>query len=104
MTEGNRDAESKSVRLEGILRSLLPGYTEEMTPEEFAESMAQDEDAVPEYEIAEGAGTAYYVADKYMAVRLDSDGDDAVDTVLEISLDGSEKITPDSYAWMRWEE
>lgn len=94
--------DSKSIRLEGALGSLLTGYTGEMEPEEFADSLAQ-KDAVPEYEIVEGAGTAYYVADRYMVISFDSDGDGTVDTALEISLDGSEKIGPDSYAWMRWD-
>lgn len=53
---------------------------------------------------SEGASTAYYVADHYIVVELDSDKDGEKDLILEISMDEFEKITPASYAWIRWKE
>lgn len=95
--------DSKCVRLEGTLASLLTGIAGEMEPEDFAADIAWKKDTVPEYDVAEGGGTVYYVADRYMVINFDSDGDDTKDAVLEISLNQSEKISPDSYAWLRWE-
>lgn len=96
--------ESKCIRLEGRLGELLSGFDSEMEKEEFAAGFVPAGESVPAYHEEEGAGTAYYVADHYLMVEIDSDGDSENDVVLEISLDESDRISPDSYAWIRWEE
>ena len=92
------------IRLEGRIGELLTGFDREMEAAEFAAAFAPEGEDAPEYREEEGAGTAYYVADRYIVIKLDSDGNGAEDLALEISMDESEKITPDSYAWIRWEE
>lgn len=88
------------LRLEGTLDSLLSGMTREMTPDELMSALAWNGEERPQYVLKEGAGTAYYVADHYISVEFDSDGDDIKDALLEISLDQSGKIGPDSRAWL----
>lgn len=94
--------ESECIRLEGRLGELLTGFDSEMEAEEFAAGLVPAGETAPAYHEEEGAGTAYYVADHYLAVEIDSDGDSENDVVLEISLDENDRISPDSYAWMRW--
>lgn len=96
--------ESECIRLEGRLRELLSGFDSGMEEEAFAAGFVSAGESVPAYHEEEGAGTAYYVADHYLVVEIDSDGDSENDVVLEISLDESDRISPDSYAWMRWEK
>lgn len=96
--------ESECIRLEGRLGELLSGFDSEMEEEAFAAGFVPAGESVPVYHEEEGAGTAYYVADHYLVVEIDSDGDSENDVVLEISLDESDRISPDSYAWMRWEK
>lgn len=96
--------ESECIRLEGRLGELLSGFDSEMEEEAFAAGFVPAGESVPAYHEEEGAGTAYYVADHYLVVEIDSDGDSENDVVLEISLDESDRISPDSYAWMRWEK
>ena len=96
--------ESECIRLEGRLKELLTGFGGEMETEEFAAGFVPAGESAPAYHEEEGAGTAYYVADRYLMVEIDSDGDLKDDTVLEISLEESDKISPDSYAWVRWAE
>ena len=82
------------VRLEGRLGDLLNGLTEEMTLDDFSDRIAEDGTA-PAYQIEEGGGTLYYVADRYAVVSF-ADG-----LTLHISLEQqSEKVGPDSYAWL----
>lgn len=96
--------DSKCLRLEGTLSSLMTGIAQAMEPEEFAGDISWTEDAVPDYQLAEGAGTAYYVSDRYLVINFDSDGDGTEDAVLEISMDQSESVGPDSYAWLHWND
>lgn len=96
--------DSRCLRLEGALSSLMTGIEGEMEPEEFTGDIAWTEAAAPAYQLAEGAGTAYYVSDRYLIIHFDSDGDGTEDAVLEIATDQSETIGPDSYAWLHWEQ
>ncbi len=96
--------EAECIRLEGRLGELLSGFDGEMETEEFAAGFVPAGESVPAYHEEEGAGTAYYVADHYLTVEIDSDGDSKDDAVLEISLDASDEISPDSYAWIRWDD
>lgn len=91
----------KCLRFEGKLDSIMIGLTERMDVDSFIKKLAVDGDKVPEYSFEEGAGTAYYVANRYVAIRLEDDNEVAV---LEISLDESEEIEPDSFAWLYWED
>ena len=75
---------------------------EEVSVSEFAKGLAWDSN-VPDYIIEEGAGTAYYVADQYVQIWIDDDGDSENDYLLQISLEQSDLITPDSYTWLSWE-
>ena len=86
--------EAECIRLEGRLGELLSGFDGEMETEEFAAGFVPAGESAPAYHEEEGAGTAYYVADHYLTV----------DAVLEISLDASDEISPDSYAWIRWDD
>lgn len=92
------------IRLEGKPGALFVGMEGEMGAADFAAALVPEGKDVPAYHEEEGAGTAYYVANRYLVVEIDSDGDSEDDTILEISLDESDKISPDAYAWIRWEE
>lgn len=88
------------VRLEGKLGDLLVGMEGELEAEDLAAALTVKGEAEPVYYEEEGAGTAYYVADRYLVVGMMDAGDPNGDIMLEISLDESEKISGDSYAWI----
>lgn len=94
--------DDKIIRLEGELEKFLPEMKEEVSVSEFAKGLAWDSN-VPDFIIEEGAGTAYYVADQYVQIWIDDDGDSEDDYLLQISLEQSDLITPDSYTWLSWE-
>ena len=87
------------IRLEGTLGEMLPDFTEEMPIEEFVKDDMWS-DKLVDYTIKEGAGTAYYVADRYVAVRYDMNGDDLADRELQIALDEADLISSDAYCWL----
>ena len=89
------------LRLEGRLADLLYGMEGELKAEDFAAAITPEGAAEPVYYEEEGAGTAYYVADRYLVVEMKDDGDLGGDIILEISLDESGKISEDSYARIR---
>lgn len=94
--------DSECIRLEGRLGELLTGFDSETEVEAFAAGFVPAGETAPAYHEEKGAGTAYYVANHYLAVEIDSDGDSENDIILEISLDENDRISPDSYAWLRW--
>ena len=89
-----------AIRVESNLCEIFPKLTEDMSIEDFVQNLTWKNGQTPEYQIKEGAGTAYYIADRYVELTFDSDGDSVNDMALQISLDHSENITPDSYAWL----
>lgn len=89
------------IRLEGTLGEMLPDFKEKMSLSEFVEDDMWNGKLV-NYTIEEGAGTAYYVADRYVAVRYDMDGDAMADRMLQIALDEADRISPDSYCWLSY--
>lgn len=92
----------KIIRFQGKAGNIFPELKEEMALENLVAKLAWN-DIAPEYTIEEGAGTAYYVADQYTNIWIDSDGDSCNDLLLQIALDQSETIYPDSYMWLSWE-
>ena len=95
------DGKDPLIRHQGSLGELLDGLTEELPLETFAEGFASDGSG-PEYQVEEGGGTAYYVAERYAAVTIDGGEDHAGPVMLQITLDQSEAVGPDSYAWLTW--
>ncbi len=93
----------KVARLEGALGSIINGLNKELSVEDFVDKLAVNFKTKPLYHFEEGAGTAYYVANKYIVVELDTDNDEKNDTIIEISLDENKNISADSYAWLIWE-
>lgn len=92
----------KIIRFQGKSGNIFPDLKEEMALENLVAKLAWN-DIAPEYTIEEGAGTAYYVGDQYTNIWIDSDGDSCNDLLLQIALDQSETIYPDSYMWLSWE-
>ena len=88
------------VRVEGALGELLTGLTEEFSFDDFLKAITWQNGISPVHQISGGAGTAYYIADHYAEITFDSDGDLKNDMLLQISLEHSENITPNSYAWL----
>ncbi len=89
------------IRLEGTLGEMLPDFKEKMSMEEFVKDDMWSGKLV-DYCLEEGAGTAYYVADRYVAVRYDVNGDNLADMMLQIALDEADRVSPDSYCWLSY--
>lgn len=87
------------IRLEGKLNSVLEECTEDMSLEEFVNTSMWC-DRLIDYKIEQGAGTAYYVAERYVTLRYDINGDSVADRMLQIELTQSGGIAPDSYCWL----
>lgn len=103
------EEDSTVLRLQGRLADLISMEKDdgenqaEMAVEDFIDKMAGQSCGSLSYEFFEGAGTAYYVDNYYISIWFDSDGDGSSDMLLEISLGNetdSERIGPDSYAWL----
>ena len=95
----------KMVRLQGKIGEICKGIAEELTLDEFAARLARNGD-VPAYSMEEGGGTAYYIADHYAIIFLDSGEETEAPLRLEVALDASdpsEQIGPDTYAWLTWQ-
>jgi len=88
------------VRFEGSLRELLSGVTNSLPPDAFVTGLAWEDAPIPAYTIQTGAKTAYYIADRYFEAAIDGDGDGKSELLLQISLDQTDRITPDSYGWL----
>lgn len=89
------------IRMEGALGALLEGIDREMPVAELTAALsAGGAEAV--CELSEGAGTAYYVGDRYADIQFDSDRDGVYDSRLLISLDDAaeEEVDADSAAWL----
>jgi hypothetical protein len=89
------------IRLEGKLGDIFQEIPSELTIEEFSDKLVCN-GIVPQYSIEQGAGTAYYVSNRYLKLWVDSNGDTKNDLLLEIALDDSGKITPNSNTWISW--
>lgn len=91
--------DDKSVRIEGNLSTIISGITEKMYCAEFASALEGTYDILTA-NVSEGAGTAYYVADNYIDISVDIDGDHVEDAWLQAALDETGSVSPDSYTWL----
>lgn len=92
---------TECIRLQGKLGALVSGLEKELTVEEFIGSWGIGENVSVDYSYEEGSGTAYFVGKNYVAIRFAQKGKNFENvTWLDISLDYSEKIGPDSDAWL----
>ncbi|MCM1387647.1 MAG: hypothetical protein NC231_09975 [Bacillus sp. (in: Bacteria)] len=90
------------IRIQGSIGDLLDGITTEMPVAELAEALSANGAAKASYELLEGGGTAYYVGNRYVQIKFDSDRNGEYDRLLLISLDKTEdeKIGMDGDAWL----
>ena len=91
--------DDKSFRIEGNLSTIINGVTEKMYCAEFAAALEGAYDILA-VNVNEGAGTAYYVADNYIDISVDIDGDHVEDAWLQAALDETGSVSPDSYTWL----
>ena len=91
--------ENKVIRLEGEASALAEGFTKEKSISDFMEN-SKWRDRFLDYTMEKGAGTAYYVADKYVAIACDMNGDSMADQVLQVALNKNNKISSDSPFWL----
>ncbi len=90
------------IRIQGALGALLDGIDEEMSVTELTDALSKNGAAQAVYELSEGAGTAYYVGDRYADIQFDSNLDGKNESRLLISLDNAadEKVNTESIAWL----
>lgn len=86
--------------IQGNLGRIMENVTSDFTTEEFLSALMWENGIAPEFSMKEGAGTAYYIGNQYISIQFDSDGDAVRDATLEISMDESETIGPESYTWI----
>lgn len=99
--------ESRLLRFQGKLSSLMDMDAERLSVEELTVKMAQSYGLGLAYDYQEGAGTAYYISEHSVAISFDSDADGNNDALLEVSLDHEAAdgvITQASYAWLSFPE
>ncbi len=90
------------IRIQGSLGDLLDGITAEMSVAELSEALSVNDAAKASYELSEGGGTAYYVGNKYVQIKFDSDRNGEYDRQLLISLDEAEEemLNTENAAWL----
>ena len=86
-------------RIEGKLGTIVSGITGEMKGAELVIALAETTGIVATG-VNEGGGTAYYVADNFIETSIDLNGDNIADASLQITLDESGNVGPDSYTWL----
>ena len=91
--------EDRVIRVEGRLDEILDETIEESSLTEFV-NKSMWENRLVDYRIQEGAGTAYYVADRFAIIKYDLNGDGVTDRELQIALDNADNISPDAYCWL----
>jgi hypothetical protein len=103
-TEGAKlEEDSRSIRLQGRLGSIVRGLPEEVSEEELIKALSERYGETAQASHAEGAGTAYYVGDNYLQILLDTDGDAALDAALQVPVSDGEMLSNDIVAWLCWE-
>ena len=92
--------DDRPIRLQGTLGALLEGIDREISVTELTAALSEG-GAEAVCELSEGAGTAYYVGDRYADIQFDSDWDGEYDSRLLISLEnaGDEHVDSESTAW-----
>ena len=91
--------EDRVIRVEGRLDEILDETIEERSLTEFV-NKSICENRLVDYRIQEGAGTAYYVADRFACIKYDLNEDGVADRELQITLDNADTISPDAYCWL----
>ena len=97
--------DDRPIRLQGTLGTLMDGIGGRMSVTDLTAALSEDGAAVAVCELLDGAGTAYYVGDRYAEIQFDSDRDGEYDARLLISLEnaGDEDVGPESTAWFVFE-
>lgn len=92
--------DDRPIRLQGTLGALLEGIHREISVTELTAALSEG-GAEAVCELSEGAGTAYYVGDRYADIQFDSDRDGEYDSRLLISLENAEEedVDSESAAW-----
>jgi hypothetical protein len=103
LAAGKLEDDSKPIRLQGRLGSIVRGLPEEVTEEKLIKALSERYGETLQVSYGEGAGTAYYVGDNYLQILLDTDGDEALDTALQVPISGGEAISQDTVVWLNWE-
>ena len=91
--------EDKVIRLEGKLHAFTEEFGREMSVSDFMEH-SKWKDRFLGYTMEEGAGTAYYVADQYVAISCDMNGDSMADQMLQVALNQAGEIAPGAVCWI----
>lgn len=108
MAETVLSGDAKAIRIQGKLSELFGNNTKQLSESELLEKISENYGNVISLEYREGAGTAYYVADDYAHIVVESDADDNMNTVFEIAIENqteSEKMFSGSSSfWLVWEE
>ena len=91
--------EDKIIRLEGKLRAFTEEFGNEMSVSDFMEH-SKWKDRFLGYAMENGAGTAYYVANQYVEIYCDMNGDSMVDQMLQVALNQAGMIDPDAECWI----
>ena len=94
--------DDRPIRLQGALGALMDGIDGEMPVTELTAALPEGGAAKAVCELLDGAGSAYYVGDRYADIPFDSDRDGEYDSRLLISLDDAaeEKVNSESTAWL----
>ncbi len=97
--------DDRPIRLQGTLEALMDGIGGRMSVTDLTAALSEGDAAGAVCELLDGAGTAYYVGDRYAEIQFDSDRDGEYDARLLISLEnaGDEDVGPESTAWFAFE-
>ena len=91
--------EDKVIRLEGKVGDFLDNFSTKMSLEEFVKD-SRWSNKLLDYTIEEGAGTAYYIANQYVEIYCDMNGDSMADQMLQVALNQAGEIAPDAECWI----
>ena len=90
------------VHLEGLLGGMMKNLPRSMTPEEMAEKLGWKGGRKLEAVLTEDGDPGKQIGKRFVAIALDTDGDDTLDAVLEINLDYADSIDRKSKVRLVW--
>ena len=76
------------------VKDMIPSVKSTTTVKELASALGVT------YEFGEGAGTMYYIADRFVNMKLSAHAGDGHNVTLQIALGDGDTITPDSRTWL----
>ena len=98
--DGEPSDDDTAIYISAMAGNIFTGLNASYTPEDFASLITHPDGLKPSFSREEGAGTMYYIADKYCVIHFDTDGDGKHDMSGHFSLRRGDFIDSETFVWL----